>query len=284
MSVATGAGIDPAPTVRRAIAAATARFGFSATARLDAELLMAAALGVSREAMLLGRLDDPAPAGFAALADRRAAEEPVAYLTGTRGFWSIDLTVGPGALIPRADSETLIEAAIAHFGASPPGTLLDLGTGPGTLLCALLAEWPRARGLGVDRSAAALGYAGGNVARLGLGERAALVRGDWATALAGRFGCVVANPPYVATGAVLPREVGEYEPAAALFAGDDGLDAYRALVPALPRLLLPGGAALLEIGAGQGAAVAALVGRAGLVAAVRRDLAGRERCVVATAA
>ena len=136
---------------RAALNAAAARFTFSATARLDAELLLAHALGIERSALLLD-LDRPAPPAFAALVERRAAHEPVAYITGRRGFWSVDLAVGPGALVPRADIETLVEAALGHFAAAP-ATMLDLGTGPGTLLCALLAEWPRARGLGVDRSA-----------------------------------------------------------------------------------------------------------------------------------
>lgn len=268
-------------TARQAIAAAAARFG-SATPRLDAELLMAHALGCSRERLLLGHLDSPAPPAFAALADRRANEEPVAYIVGRRGFWSVDLAVGPGALVPRADSETLVEAALAHFGDTPPAAVLDLGTGPGTLLCALLTEWPDARGLGVDRSAEALAYAAANIAALGLRPRASLARGDWATAIAGQFGCVVANPPYIGTAEPLPREVAGHEPAAALFAGADGLDAYRLMVPELPRLLLAGGTALLEIGAAQGGAVAAMVASAGLAPAIRRDLGGRDRCVVAT--
>ena len=269
-------------TARQAIAAAATRFGRSATSHLDAELLMAHALGCSRERLILGRLDDPAPPVFATLADRRANEEPVAYILGYRGFWSVDLVVGPGVLVPRADSETLVDAAVARFGATPPATVLDLGTGPGTLLCALLTEWPNARGIGVDRSAAALGYAATNVAALGLADQAVLVQGDWAMAIAGRFDCVVANPPYIGTAEPLPREVRGYEPMAALFAGADGLDAYRRLVPELPRLLAVGGAALLEIGATQAAVVEAMVVAAGLMPAIRRDLGGRDRCVIAT--
>lgn len=267
-------------SARAALTAAAARFAFSATPRLDAELLLAHALGIERSALLLD-LDRAVPPGFAALVERRAGHEPVAYIVGSRGFWSVDLVVGPGALVPRADSETLVEAALAQF-AGPPATLLDLGTGPGTLLCALLAEWPRTRGLGVDRSAAALRYARRNVTALGLDARAALVRGDWAGAVEARFDCVVANPPYIAADDPLPREVRLHEPAAALFAGDDGLSAYRAVVPQLPRLLADKGAAFLEIGATQGAAVAALVAAAGLRPALRRDLGGRDRCIVVT--
>ncbi len=265
---------------RTALAAAAARFGFSATPRLDAELLLAHALGIERSALLLD-LDRPVPDSFAALVERRFAHEPVAYLTGQRGFWSVDLAVGPGALVPRADSETLIGAALGHFPAGA-GDVLDLGTGPGTLLCALLAEWPEARGLGVDRSAEALAWARTNVANLGLASRAALVCGDWAAAVAGRWRCIVANPPYIATHEALPPEVADHEPAAALFAGEEGLDDYRAIVPALPQLLADGGAVFFEIGATQAAAVSALLAGAGFAVEVYRDLAGRDRCLKAT--
>src|SRR5690349_16108760 len=139
--------------VREALAEAAARLAaVSETARLDAELLMAHALGVVRETLLLHHLDDAAPAAFDALVARRLAHEPVAYLTGRRAFWTIELEVGPGVLIPRPDSETLIEAAIAHFGERGPQRILDLGTGPGTLLLAALGQWPAATGLGIDAS------------------------------------------------------------------------------------------------------------------------------------
>ena len=139
--------------MRAALAAATRRLAaVSDTPRLDAELLMAHALGTTREQLLLRHLDDSAPATFASLIDRRLTHEPVAYITGTRDFWTISLTVGPGVLIPRPDSETLIEAAVEHFAGRAPATILDLGTGPGTLLLAALAEWPDAYGLGIDES------------------------------------------------------------------------------------------------------------------------------------
>jgi release factor glutamine methyltransferase len=267
--------------VRRALAEAAARFTFSETARLDAELLMAHALGVSREALLLRHLDDPVPAGFAALVERRAAQEPIAYITGTRAFWTIDLAVGPGVLIPRADSETLIEAAIDHFGDRTPVRILDLGTGPGTLLLAALDHWPAATGLGIDASDVALTQARDNATRLGMADRVAFRVGDWAAAVTERFDLILANPPYVGTTEILPDEVRAFEPAAALFAGFDGLDAYRVIAPQLPARLAPGGVAILEIGATQAEAVTELLVAQGLAVTLRHDLAGRPRALIA---
>ena len=267
--------------VREALTAPARRLeAVSMTPRLDAELLMAHALGMSREDMLLSAMDGEAPAAFAALLARRLAHEPVAYITGRRAFWTIELEVGPGVLVPRPDSETLIDAAIDRFGPRGPATILDLGTGPGTLLLAALDQWPQARGLGIDRSEDALAYARRNAARLGLGDRAELRLGDWGEGIEGRFDLVLANPPYVAADADLPPDVADHEPAAALFAGADGLDDYRRLAPQLPRLIAPGGIACVEIGAGQKQAVAALFGAAGLRVASRDDLAGVARCLV----
>ncbi|VVS96689.1 Release factor glutamine methyltransferase [Sphingomonas sp. EC-HK361] len=270
-------------TVRAALTVAAARFGFSATPRLDAELLMAHALGVTREALLLTHLDDAVPPGFAALVERRAAHEPVAYLTGARGFWTIDLAVGPGVLVPRADSEALIEAAVAHFGARAPASVIDLGTGPGTLLLAALDQWPESAGLGVERSAAALDYARINAARVAPG-RARLVQGDWAAAIDARFDLVLANPPYIATDEALPDEVAHHEPGEALFAGADGLDDYRALAPQLARLVAAGGVAIVEIGWTQADAVAAVLLAHGFATRAVRDYGDRPRAIVATPA
>ena len=263
-----------------AIAAAAARFGFSATARLDAELLMAHALGVERNAILLDPTRYAVPETFAALVDRRLNHEPIAYITGTRGFWSIDLAIGPGALVPRADSETLLIAAQAHFAGRAPATVLDLGTGPGTLLLAALDEWP-AQGLGVDYSLQALAYARANAAALGMADRARFVRGSWASAIVGQFDLILANPPYIATDEILPREVHHHEPHAALFAGRDGLDDYRILAAQLPALIAPGGAAVIEIGSTQGPSVTALLEAQGLRVALHRDYGDNPRALVA---
>ncbi|MEH3102754.1 MAG: peptide chain release factor N(5)-glutamine methyltransferase [Sphingomonas phyllosphaerae] len=268
---------------RNALRDAAARFAFSPTARLDAELLLAHALGIDRNRLLLTLDDHDVPPVFAALVERRARHEPVAYLTGTRAFWTIDLAVGPGVLIPRADSETLIEAAVDHFaGTGGPRRILDLGTGPGTLLLAALDQWPAATGQGVDASPVALDYARRNAAALGIADRAHFGLGNWAEGLDERFDLILANPPYIETDATLPAEVARYEPAAALFAGEDGLDDYRRVAVQLPALLTPGGAACVEIGATQGQSAAALFRAAGLSVTVRRDLGDRDRCLVVT--
>lgn len=241
---------------------------------------MARALGTEREALLLSRLDDPAPDAFGPLLDRRLAHEPVAYITGRRAFWTIDLDVAPGVLIPRADSETLIEAAVAHFGGTRPTRILDLGTGPGTLLLAALDEWPEATALGIDASVEALAIAEANAERLGLSGRARFRLGDWGEGVDERFDLVLCNPPYVEEEAALDPQVRDWEPAGALFAGPDGLDAYRRIAPGLGRLLVPGGIACVEIGAGQEAAVAALFAAQGFAVAARRDLAGIVRALM----
>lgn len=266
----------------RALADATQRLSQNSdTPRLDAELLLAHARATTRDALLLGP-DRPVPPSFDALVARRAAGEPIAYILGTRDFWDMTLAVSPAVLIPRPDSETLIEAAIAYFsGTAGPARILDLGTGSGALLLAALRVWPQARGVGIDRSTRALAVAAANADALGLARRAALIEGGWA-GTGDAFDLILCNPPYVETGADLPRDVRDHEPASALFAGADGLDDYRALVPLLPAQLAPGGAACIEIGADQAAAVAGLIAGCGLVASLRRDLAGRDRCLVAT--
>ena len=243
---------------------------------------MAHALGISREALLLKHLDDPAPSAFAPLVARRLNHEPIAYITGTRGFWTIELQVGPGALVPRADSETLIEAAVDHFGARAPATILDLGTGPGTLLLAALDQWPSATGLGVDASDTVLDMAKTNAARLGMEERARFEPGNWANDIAGQFDLILANPPYIGTGETLPAEVRDHEPASALFAGPDGLDDYRLIAPQLPRLMAPGGVAILEIGSTQADPVTALLVAQGLSVTLRCDLGNNPRALIAT--
>lgn len=269
--------------IRVALGDAAARLSaVSDTPRLDAELLMAHALGVERDDLLMRHLDAAVPQGFAALVARRMGHEPVAYITGSRGFWSIELAVGPGALIPRPDSEALIEAAIEYFDARAPEVVLDLGTGPGTLLLAALDHWPAAKGLGIDASEAALGYARANAAALGLAGRAAFQPGDWAEGLEGPFDLILCNPPYIGTDEEIGEDVRRFEPPSALFAGADGLDDYRRILPDLRRLLAPGGAAVLEIGWTQAEAVSKLALDQGFSLRVRNDLGGRPRAVLLT--
>jgi len=268
--------------IARALARATELLSrTSDTPRLDAELLMAAALGMGRDRLILAPPDVAIPDGFTAMVERRGRAEPVAYITGQRAFWTIDLEVGPGALIPRPDSETLIVAAVEHFaGTSGPARILDLGTGPGTLLLAALDEWPRASGIGIDASSAALEYARRNADRLGLARRAEFRIGDWAAGLAERFDLILCNPPYVATGAETGPGVADYEPAEALFAGNDGLDDYRRLAPELGRLLGPGGLAAIEIGHDQADSAGALFAAHGPTPAIARDIADRPRALL----
>ena len=269
-------------SVADAIRAATVHIAVASdTPRLDAELLMAHALGLSRTDMLLSQSDLDVPATFEPLVARRCAGEPVAHIVGTRDFWTISLAVTPDVLIPRPDSETLIEAAVAHFGTRGPATILDLGTGSGALLLAALAQWPNATGTGVDASAAALAVARKNAVRLELASRAEFRLGDWAEGVDGQFDLILVNPPYIGTDEPLSGDV-LHDPPSALFAGTDGLGDYRRIVPDLPRLIAAGGLAALEIGHRQAQGVGALVAQHGLKVAVRQDLGQRDRCLAVT--
>lgn len=217
-------------------------------------------------------------AEFGSFIQRRLAHEPVAYIVGTRGFWTIDLNVTPAVLIPRPDSETLIDAAVAHFGQQGPKRILDLGTGSGALLLAALDQWPDATGVGVDASAAALAVARQNADRIAPG-RAEMRLGNWTDGIDEAFDLVLCNPPYVETDAVLDPQVRGWEPASALFAGSDGLDDYRLLAPQLARVT--GGIACIEIGSTQAVTVTALFESEGFAVACCKDLGRRDRCLVA---
>jgi release factor glutamine methyltransferase len=270
--------LDEGEGVRRIadlLAEAARRIG-GETPRLDAEILLAHNLGWARGDLLLkaDTLIDDQP--FQPLVDRRVAGEPIAHITGRREFWSLDLMVSPDVLIPRPDSETLIEVALRG---QAPHRILDLGTGSGALLLAALSEWPQATGLGIDASPAALAIAQANAERTGLANRASFRLGNWGEGLVERFDLILCNPPYIGTGEPLSAEVQAHEPALALFAGADGLDAYRRILPQLPGLLQPGGRALLEIGHEQGRAVSSLAAAQKCAVSVHTDLAGRDRCV-----
>jgi release factor glutamine methyltransferase len=272
--------------IARALADATRQLSeTSDTARLDTELLMAEALNIDRDRLLLSPPERAVPDRFWTMVERRSAGEPVAYITGRRAFWNIELHVGPGVLVPRPDSEVLIASAIEHFeDGTGPRRVLDLGTGPGTLLLAALDIWQDSTGVGTDLSRNALSYAAANARRLNFDGRVEWRLGSWADGLVEQFDLILCNPPYVADGADLGPGVREYEPDEALFAGKEGLDAYRALAPQLPRLLASGGLAAIEIGHDQGEAVTALLARDGLQARIAPDLAGRPRAVLLTSA
>lgn len=259
--------------------------------RHEARLLLAHAMGCREEDLLRdARAAVPASAAlaFGTLLRRRAGREPMAYLLGATGFWTLTLEVSPATLIPRADSEAVVEAALAAFEAPQRvRRVLDLGTGTGALLLAVLSECPSASGVGVDVSAEAAALAARNAAANGMADRAAFFCGDWAEAITGRFDLVLSNPPYVESREVsrLMPDVAQHEPARALDGGDDGFDAYRRILRSLRRLLAPGGRAVFEIGKGQRPGLEALASSTGLrPAGVRHDLGGIERAVVLDAA
>lgn len=253
--------------------------GIEAPAR-EARLLLLHALGRPARA-LLDRGEAVAAPGFAALVARRAAREPMALILGRQGFWTLELEVSRDTLIPRADSEAVVEAALE--ACADPRRVLDLGTGTGCLLLAVLGERKAAWGVGVDLSPNAAALAARNAGACGLAGRAAFLAGDWDAALRGRFDLVLSNPPYIPTPDLdgLMPEVAAHEPARALDGGADGLAAYRRIAAALPGLLAPEGVAVLEVGIGQAEDVAALGAAAGLaVLGVRHDLGGVARAVV----
>ena len=248
--------------------------------RGEARLLLAHALGISRDASLTAVPTPEQNAAFEASVGRRAAREPFAYITGRKEFWSLDFAVGPGVLIPRPDTETLIEQAL-HLvpDKNAPLRIADLGAGSGAILVAALTEFPQARGIGFESSPEAFAFAQANAARL-VGPRAEIRSADWNSA-DGLFDLVFSNPPYVPSADIesLSLEVCRYEPYAALNGGRDGLEAYRTLAELLPRILKPGGHALLEIGIGQESAMEPMFRKLEM-AHIAPDLAGIPRCLV----
>jgi release factor glutamine methyltransferase len=255
-------------------------------ADLDARVLVRHATGI-----------DPALPGLAAektleapqierlreAAHRRLSREPVARILGRREFHGLDFALNPACLVPRPDTETIVDAALVLLPASAPVRILDLGTGPGTILLALLAERPLAEGLGIDRSAEALEAARTNAEALGLGARVRFAQGDWTEGLDGPFDLVVSNPPYIpsATCLALDPEVRDHDPRLALDGGLDGLDAYRLILGGIGRVLTPAGRVVLELGIGQAAPVAAIALSHGfVVAGLHSDLAGIPRALV----
>ena len=275
-------------TAGEALAAAARRLAAAGVEgpRAEARLLVEAATGLTRERLLAWpetELTGEAAGRLERLVERRAAREPLAYLLGRREFYGREFAVGPGVLVPRPETETLVEAALALFpdrGAAL--RVLDMGVGTGCLLLTLLALYPEATGVGTDVSEAAQACAAANARALGVAGRAEIRRAAWAEGVAGPFELVVSNPPYVRDGdlAGLEPEVRDWEPRLALAGGEDGLAAYRDLTPELGRVLAPEGVALLEIGRGQEAELVPWYEKAGYAVEVRRDLAGVVRCLV----
>ncbi|MBP2299987.1 peptide chain release factor N(5)-glutamine methyltransferase [Azospirillum picis] len=270
----------------RAQAEARLREAGVETPDLDVRYLLEHALGLTRTDFVM-KADQAVPAEDAAhalaLVERRAAREPVGRILGHREFWTIDLVLTPDTLEPRPDTETVVEAVLAAIPDRKAALrLLDLGTGTGCILLALLSELPNATGLGVDLSPGAAAAAAGNAERNGLAERARFRTGDWARGVDERFDVVVSNPPYIPSAdiATLDPEVREHDPLRALDGGPDGLEPYRIIAVELPRLLRPGGLAAFEVGQGQAEDVAALVEAQGLgETAILCDLGGIKRCV-----
>jgi release factor glutamine methyltransferase len=253
------------------------------SARTDARILLAHALDVTREDLIAATRQPSAEeaALFESFVARRLAREPVAYIQGRREFWSLDLKVGSGVLVPRPETETLIEQALTAFpDRNAALSIADLGAGSGALLVAALKEFPNAQGTGFERSPEAFAYAEANLARHGLAARGRIVATDWNKA-DGPFDLILSNPPYIPTADIedLDPEVRLFEPRAALDGGADGLDAYRGLAGLLPRLLKPGGMALLELGLGQAELVEPLF-QSLTVVRVAPDLAGISRVLV----
>lgn len=256
------------------------------SARLDARLLAAHVLGWDQAKILAypeTLLADGQRDQLEALLEQREGRAPLAVVTGSKEFWGLEFAVTGDTLVPRPDSETLIEGVLAAIGdKSQAFSILDLGTGTGCLLLSLLSEFPNADGLGIDVSEAALNVAGENARQLGLAERATFVCSDWGDVIEGTFDLVVSNPPYIADEefAGLEKEVSRFEPPLALSGGADGLQSYRVLAPRIGRLLAPGGRVFVEIGATQATDVSALLSRQGIdVIDVLHDLGGNPRVV-----
>jgi release factor glutamine methyltransferase len=286
----SAAVLAPTLTVAQARRAASGRLkarGFDSP-DLDARLLVGHALGLDHAGLVAQsarRLSVGEAATLDAILARRLAHEPVARILGTKEFWSLPLRITPDVLVPRPETETVVEAALVVAERGRPLRIADLGVGSGAILLALLRELPAATGIGTDRDARALGVARDNAHRLELADRAAFVACDFGAALAGGCDVVVSNPPYIPTReiAALAPDVRDHDPRAALDGGPDGLAAYRAIAADAARLLAPGGWLAVEIGTGQGEAVSALLAahRLTVAEAPRRDLAGHPRVVMA---
>jgi release factor glutamine methyltransferase len=286
-SVSTSFAGQAVEAARRAL---TARLKSASidSAELDARLLAGAVLGLDLTGLMTAtrRIITPHEAErLENFTQRRLAGEPVARILGVKEFWGLPLQLSPATLVPRPDTETVVELAleICRDERNARPRIADIGTGSGAILLALLSELPEATGVGTDISPMALCTAQDNAARLGLAPRAAFIACDYAAALSGTFDLIVSNPPYIRSVDIprLDREVREYDPLGALDGGTDGLDAYRAIIPESARLLAPGGTLVVEAGSGQSSVIAELMSASGLTSGKppRADLAGVPRAV-----
>jgi release factor glutamine methyltransferase len=284
--------VTSAQTVEMARRALTLQFKSAAidSAELDARLLTGHALGLDLTGMVTAAQRPLTPneaARLESFAQRRLAGEPVARITGEKEFWGLPLRLSPATLVPRPDTETVVELALELLRAGGdldrPFRIADLGTGTGAILLALLSELPAAHGFGTDISEEALQTAAANAARIGVHDRATFMACDYASGLSGRFDLIVSNPPYIRAADIdgLAVEVRDHDPLAALDGGTDGLDAYRALIPSAARLLTPGATLVVEAGMGQSGPIQALMTAAGLATgtAPKADLGGVPRAV-----
>jgi release factor glutamine methyltransferase len=276
---------------RRSLAADLKHAGI-ASAELDARLLVGSVMDLDLTGMIVGAQQSVTPdqsTRIEQFAQRRLAGEPVARILGTKEFWGLPLQLSPETLVPRPDTETVVELALEigrdESDATPQRRIVDVGTGSGAILLALLSEWREAIGVGTDISVTALQTAGDNAKRLGLAPRTAFVACRYMAALSGPFDLILSNPPYIRSSdiAELDREVRDYDPLAALDGGADGLDAYRAIIPQAARLLAPGGTLIVEAGCGQSGPISQLMAASGLTPAgpPKADLAGIPRAVAA---
>lgn len=257
----------------------------SDSARLDAELLMAYALGLGRADMIMRKDDLEIPELFEHLLNRRAACEPIAYIIGTQDFWDLTLKVTPDVLIARPDSETIIDWVSQIYAHNPPLNILDLGTGSGALLLAALSVFPNARGIGIDNSAGAISVARENAHLNNRADKCKFIQADWTMAdwdkgLETPFDLIISNPPYIGNDEQLMDDVAKFEPAQALYAGDDGLSDYKILIPQMCRILTKTGRIFLEIGQTQAQSVTEIAHQHSYKVDVKQDIAGLDRVLM----
>ncbi len=273
-------------SINDALQSATQKLSLTSDSpRLDAELLMAHALGMERADMLLRRDDLRLPELYEAFVERRLRNEPIAYIIGKQDFWDLSLKVTPDVLIPRPDSETIIEWISEIYADNSPSNILDLGTGSGALLLAALSVFPDALGIGIDNSAAAISIARENAQINDMLGKCEFMLGDWTKAnwdkmFTAPFDIIISNPPYIGDEEILIADVAQFEPAQALFAGEDGLRDYQTLIPALHKILTKNGRIFFEIGQSQAQSITKIAQEHSYNVELKQDLAGLDRVLM----